>query len=103
MQITIVNQKVVVKGRGPVGIGLFRRGQVLERRMVNQPVHDLGPMVEKLGRHSALSDADRRTLLALPFEQTTHRRGFYLVREGERPGCSFVVLSGYLYCRRCQS
>jgi len=55
----------------------------------------LEPMVRKLLLWQALSDDDQEALRTLPFRLMDFRRGEYIVREGDRPQYSCLLLSGF--------
>lgn len=55
----------------------------------------LHPMVRKLEHWRPLSDEDQQSLLALPYRLITLRPQEYLVREGDRPQFSCIILSGF--------
>jgi CRP-like cAMP-binding protein len=59
-------------------------------------MHDtLQPMADRLSYHIDLSDQDRAAVLALPFTVKTLERGNYIVRDGDKPTQSCVMLTGY--------
>jgi CRP-like cAMP-binding protein len=62
---------------------------------VSESVFDL--MLKKFASRAPLDEADRRALLALPFRLQTMEPSAYLVREGERPERSCLILSGFAY------
>ena len=55
--------------------------------------HILSKMVRKLESRSALDDADRAAIMALPYLERTYEAPAYVLREGEPPKkhCSFIV------------
>ena len=55
----------------------------------------LAPMVRKLQQWRPLDEADRRALLALPFREIQLRPHEYIVREGDRPQHSCLMVSGF--------
>lgn len=57
----------------------------------------LEPMVSKLGRRAMLDEADRAALLALPYQVRTIEARQDIVREGDRPTHSCLMLSGYSF------
>jgi len=57
----------------------------------------LSPMVNKLQQWRPLSDEDREALLALPFRIIKLRPQEYIVREGETPQNSCLMLSGFSF------
>ena len=59
--------------------------------------HPLAPMLRKLMKWSVLDEQDRQAVLALPYELRTIRRGNYIVRDGDRPSRSCLLLSGFAY------
>jgi len=64
------------------------------------PLHLL---LRKLETHSALCDADREAVLALPYTLRTLEPHAYTIREGDRPeGCA-VLLSGFAYRQKLTS
>jgi CRP-like cAMP-binding protein len=52
-------------------------------------------MADRLSYHMTLDTEDRAAILALPFIVKTFERGEFLVREGDRPTHSCVMLSGF--------
>jgi len=52
-------------------------------------------MLRKLDMRARIDDADREALLALPYRQQTHEPSVYIVREGQRPERSCLILSGF--------
>jgi CRP-like cAMP-binding protein len=55
----------------------------------------LGPLVRKLSLHTDLASEDEAALLALPHTERKLQAGQYVVREGDIPTHSCLVLSGY--------
>lgn len=62
-----------------------------------QRQYTLAPMVQKLTAGVALSAADQAAVLALPFTSRTVGRGSYMVREGDRPKVSQVLIEGFAF------
>lgn len=62
-----------------------------------QTPHVLEPMVRKLRGWAALDEDDRRALFALPHTVRQVARGHFVVREGDRPTHSCVLVSGFAY------
>lgn len=58
--------------------------------------HALDPLLTKLELRSWLEDRDRAALAALPHRVQRIEAGAYLVREGDRPDRSCVLLSGFV-------
>ena len=54
-------------------------------------------MLRKFETRGPLDEADRRALLGLPFRHQTIEPAAYVVREGERPERSCLILSGFAY------
>jgi CRP-like cAMP-binding protein len=63
--------------------------------MTDQPFRQL--MLRKLESRGPLDAADRAALLALPFRTQTIEPAAYVVREGERPERSCLIVSGFAY------
>ena len=61
------------------------------------PDHILGQMLDKLATRAPLDEADREALLALPCRVQTMEPAAYVVREGERPERSCLIISGFAY------
>ncbi|HEU4652020.1 MAG TPA: Crp/Fnr family transcriptional regulator [Croceibacterium sp.] len=59
--------------------------------------HVFEPMIRKLETWATLEDDDRRALLDLPYTTRETLRGNYVVREGDRPTHSCVLVSGFAY------
>lgn len=57
----------------------------------------LAPMVSKLQLWRPLDDADREALLALPFRVIDLRPQEYMVREGDKPQNSCLMLAGFSF------
>jgi CRP-like cAMP-binding protein len=60
-------------------------------------VHPLGPLARRWSRRSALNDADRAALLALPYTRRTFGKDAYVVREGEQATECSVLLQGMAF------
>ena len=54
-------------------------------------------MVRKFESRAPLDEADRQALLNLPYRLQTVEPAYYVVREGERPERSCLILSGLAY------
>ncbi len=54
-------------------------------------------MLRKLERRATLDDGDRKALLALPYRLQTIEPAIYVVREGERPERSCLIVSGFAF------
>jgi CRP-like cAMP-binding protein len=63
--------------------------------MSNSDTSILAPLVNKLQQWRPLSVEDQEALLALPFRVIKLRPQEYLVREGDRPSNSCLMLSGF--------
>lgn len=59
--------------------------------------HPLGPLVRKLSQWSQLDAADKQALLDLPYSTRSLSAGSYIVREGDRPSHSCLLVSGFAY------
>ncbi|HEY0086963.1 MAG TPA: Crp/Fnr family transcriptional regulator [Allosphingosinicella sp.] len=59
--------------------------------------HTLAPMLRKLSKWSVLDEQDEQALLGLPHETKTIGKGNYIVRDGDKPTRSCVLLSGFAY------
>jgi CRP-like cAMP-binding protein len=57
----------------------------------------LMPMVRKFERRSRLEADDREALLALPYQVRHLPAGAHLVRDGDRPQASALLLSGFAF------
>ena len=57
----------------------------------------LGAFMRKLTMRAPLGDAEREALLAVPHRLETIEPSGYIVREGERPERSCLLLSGFAY------
>lgn len=64
---------------------------------MNSPttVTTLEPLVQKLAYRARLDAEDRAAILQLPFTLKTLERNHFIVREGDRPTHSCLMLSGY--------
>ena len=62
---------------------------------MNTASHTLAPLMRKLSLHAPLDQDDRTALLALPHSVRNLEPGQYVVREGDKPTHSCLVLSGY--------
>ena len=60
-------------------------------------VQPLGPLARRWSRRSALSDADRAALIALPYTRKTFGKDAYVVREGEQATECSVLLQGMAF------
>jgi len=60
-------------------------------------VHPLGPLARRWSRRSALNDADRAALLALPYTRRTFGKDAYVVREGEQATECSILLQGMAF------
>ena len=65
--------------------------------MSSSPPQPLQLLVRKLATHTALDDADRRALLALPCIMKTIEPHGYIVREGDAPNACAVLMSGFAF------
>lgn len=63
--------------------------------MTIPPILDV--MLRKFERRGPLDDGDRAALLALPYRLQTVEPAAYMVREGERPDRSCLIVSGFAY------
>jgi len=59
--------------------------------------HVLEPLLRRWAKHSALSDADRDAVNALPCTRKTFGKDAYLVREGQQATESQLILRGFAY------
>jgi CRP-like cAMP-binding protein len=57
--------------------------------------HPLEPLVQRLSLHAPLGVEDRAALLALPHNVRNLEPGQYVVREGDKPTHSCLVVSGF--------
>jgi CRP-like cAMP-binding protein len=57
----------------------------------------LEPMVRKLQQYRPLDDSDQEALRALPYRLITLRPHEYIVREGDRPRNSCLMVSGFSF------
>ena len=65
---------------------------------MSSPTEDiLAPMVHKLHQWRPLSSSDRDALFALPFRVIKLRPQEYIVREGDKPNASCLMLSGFTF------
>lgn len=55
----------------------------------------LTPMLRKFERRASLEESDREAFLALPVRVQTVEANVYIIREGDRPDRSCVLVSGY--------
>ena len=65
--------------------------------MTQAPTNRLEPLVEKLRFHGPLSDEDRQALLDLPNTPKTLDAHAYVIREGDKPTHSCLLLDGFIY------
>jgi len=63
--------------------------------MSHCPDSVFAPMLARLQQWRTLAEEDREALLALPFRVITLRPQEYLVREGDRPNHSCLMVSGF--------
>jgi CRP-like cAMP-binding protein len=61
------------------------------------PPHILAVMLRKFEARAPLDDADREALLGLPHRVQAVEPSTYIIREGERPDRSCLILSGFAY------
>jgi CRP-like cAMP-binding protein len=61
------------------------------------PRNILDQMLRKFESRAALDDGDRAALLALPYRQQTIEPATYIVREGDRPDASCLIVAGFAY------
>lgn len=59
--------------------------------------HPLAPLARKLSRWTELGEADRRALLGLPYTARTLPAGGHVVRDGDKPAHSCLLISGFAY------
>jgi len=64
---------------------------------MTSPNHTLAPMLRKLSRWCTLSEEDQQAVLELPHETRVIGKGNYIVRDGDKPTRSCVLLSGFAY------
>lgn len=57
----------------------------------------LGLLVRKLATHAPLDEDDRQALLAVPYTLRTIEPQGYIVREGDKPVLTGVLVSGFAY------
>ena len=68
----------------------------LVERIMSQPSASiLAPMIAKLQQWRPLDEGDQEALLALPHRTITLRPHEYLVREGDKPKNSCLIVSGF--------
>jgi CRP-like cAMP-binding protein len=65
--------------------------------MSPEPSTALAPLLQRLRRWSALSKDDEDAVLALPFIERSMEAGHYIVREGDQPLKSCLLVSGFAY------
>ena len=63
--------------------------------MSQSPASELAPMVSKLQQWRPLDGPDRAALHALPYRLITLRPQEYIVREGDKPRSSCLMMSGF--------
>lgn len=59
--------------------------------------HPLAPMVRKLSLQAALSEADQQAVLDLPYVLKSMSAGAYIVRDGDQPEHSCLLVSGFAF------
>ncbi len=59
--------------------------------------HPLAPLVRKLSLWSQLDQADQKALLELPYITRSLSTGSYIVREGDKPTHSCLLVSGFAF------
>ncbi|MBO9596285.1 MAG: cyclic nucleotide-binding domain-containing protein, partial [Cohnella sp.] len=64
--------------------------------MSNLTPQVLAAILRKFEARATLDAADREAFLSLPFRQQTVEANIYLVREGDRPDRSCVILEGFV-------
>jgi len=64
---------------------------------MHSPTSSLQPMLRKLQLWAPLSQADQSALLALPFTPRSLKADQYVVREGDRPQHSCLLIRGFAY------
>ena len=57
----------------------------------------LDPMLRKLGSRAPLDADDRAAMLDLPYRRETFEPDAYVIREGQRPERSCLILSGFVF------
>jgi hypothetical protein len=63
---------------------------------MHSPVHpDFNPMIRRLESIFTLTDDERQVLAHLPMQVQVIRENQDLVREGDRPSRSCLILSGF--------
>lgn len=65
--------------------------------MENRPRHPLAPMLRKLSRWAPLDEADEQAILSLPHTQRSLSAASYIVREGDQPAHSCLLVAGFAY------
>lgn len=65
--------------------------------MSDSQSHDLLPLLRKFELRAPLDDGDREAFLGLPHRVQVVENNIYLVREGDRPDRSCVLIEGYAY------
>jgi CRP-like cAMP-binding protein len=65
--------------------------------MADNAEHALAPMVRKLSLWGPLTDADRESILSLPFQRRTLDAGQYLIWDGDTPNSTCLLMSGFAY------
>jgi CRP-like cAMP-binding protein len=65
--------------------------------MSNPSPHTLDPLLTKLQTRGTFLPAEQAAVLALPFFERTIEAGHYVVREGDEPQRSCLLLSGLAY------
>jgi CRP-like cAMP-binding protein len=74
-----------------------RRSRGVHAISISPPGHPLSSLERKLSRWFPLDDADREALLALPFTERSLPPGSHIVRDGDRPAHSCLLISGFAY------
>lgn len=67
--------------------------------MPEQQTNLLAPLLKKLLMWTHLDDSERSAVLALPHMESSVEKGGYIVRDGEKPRNSCLILSGFA-CRQ---
>ena len=67
------------------------------RRSAIVPDSVLKLMLRKFERRAALDDADRQALLELPYRLQTVEPASYILREGDRPDRTCLILGGFAF------
>jgi CRP-like cAMP-binding protein len=65
--------------------------------MTSEKPQPLSLLLRKLETHAVLSEDDRQAILALPFQLKALEPQGYIVREGDVPRLTAVLLSGFAY------